>query len=304
MPASKRDSMISIRVRTAPSSPAPQTMLCNGAGIDAISVTSLTHEWNRVLIDDNWYNLDVTWDDTMGEADGILLYDYFLKSDEYWDAYDAGTGYYEDHVEESDWDGFLMDCVLDSTYSGTHTGTLPTVSEYSYAPIISYSPNGSKYSVSILADAGEWVFYTTDGSDPSVSSTRCSLYTEPFKVSEYGCVKVAAYTPGYLMTTESYDSTGLSVPSISSAKNVKTKKIKVKFSPVSDVSGYELQYATNKSFTKSVGSKLLAASKSSCTLKKLKKGKTYYIRLRSYLADEGDDVCSPWSAIKKVKVKK
>lgn len=37
-----------------------------------------SHAWNRVCIDDKWYNIDVTWDDIGGHN---VSYDYFLKSD-------------------------------------------------------------------------------------------------------------------------------------------------------------------------------------------------------------------------------
>ena len=39
------------------------------------------HAWNRVLLNNKWYNLDVTWDDESG-SNGIMK--YFLKSDSYW----------------------------------------------------------------------------------------------------------------------------------------------------------------------------------------------------------------------------
>lgn len=37
-----------------------------------------THAWNIVQIDNKWYNIDVTWDDTDDEKG--VKYDYFLKS--------------------------------------------------------------------------------------------------------------------------------------------------------------------------------------------------------------------------------
>lgn len=52
-------------------------------GINAISVVDIedddndNHVWNRVKIGDEWYNLDITWDDT----NNVLSSNYFLKSD-------------------------------------------------------------------------------------------------------------------------------------------------------------------------------------------------------------------------------
>lgn len=54
---------------------------CNEYDIESIIVTGKTiddnHMWNKVKIDNVWYNIDLTWDD----ADNVLSYDYFLVSD-------------------------------------------------------------------------------------------------------------------------------------------------------------------------------------------------------------------------------
>lgn len=39
------------------------------------------HEWNRVMLDGKWYNIDLTWDDAGGNS---VRYDYFLKCDADW----------------------------------------------------------------------------------------------------------------------------------------------------------------------------------------------------------------------------
>ena len=47
-----------------------------------------------------------------------------------------------------------------------------------------------------------------------------------------------------------------------------------------------------------------SAKKTSLTIKKLKKGKTYYVRIRSYALDGNKKVYGAWSAKKKIKIKK
>lgn len=91
-----------------------------------------------------------------------------------------------------------------------------------------------------------------------------------------------------------------------SAKNVKKKSIVVKWERVSDAKGYELQYALNKKFTKSKKTKdITSASKVSFTVTKLKKNKTYYVRVRAYnQGTDGKKVYGKWSDVKKVKIKK
>lgn len=49
------------------------TTVCQNGKVDGMA-----HEWNKVLIDGKWYNVDVCWNDT-----GRNKYFYFLKSDKY-----------------------------------------------------------------------------------------------------------------------------------------------------------------------------------------------------------------------------
>ena len=90
---------------------------------------------------------------------------------------------------------------------------------------------------------------------------------------------------------------------LSSAKNNKAKTCTVKWKAVSDAKGYEVQYAFDKKFKKKVKTK--TATKTSLKLKKLKKGKTYYVRVRAYQINAlGGKIYGDWSKAKKVKIKK
>ena len=89
--------------------------------------------------------------------------------------------------------------------------------------------------------------------------------------------------------------------------NPAAKKMKVtwKKSAVTSITGYEIQYATNKAFTKNKKSvKVKGASKTAYTVSKLTKGKTYYVRIRGYKTVSGKTYSSSWSAVKSVKIKK
>lgn len=90
---------------------------------------------------------------------------------------------------------------------------------------------------------------------------------------------------------------------ITKAKNVKTKKLTVKWKKTSKAKGYQIQIATNKKFTK--GKKTKTLSKTTYSFKKLKKNKYYYVRIRAYVYDSNHKkVYGSWSAVKKVKIKK
>lgn len=90
---------------------------------------------------------------------------------------------------------------------------------------------------------------------------------------------------------------------LTSAKNNKSKQIALKYKKVSGAKGYEISYSTDKKFKKSVTKK--TTSKTSYTIKNLKKGKTYYVRVRAYKKDSaGKKVYSGYTSVKKIKVKK
>ena len=91
--------------------------------------------------------------------------------------------------------------------------------------------------------------------------------------------------------------------SLTSAKNSKSKQILLKYKKVSGAKGYEISYSTDKKFKKAVTKKNTA--KTSYTISKLKKGKTYYVRIRAYKVDStGKKVYGKYSSVKKVKVSK
>lgn len=85
---------------------------------------------------------------------------------------------------------------------------------------------------------------------------------------------------------------------IQSAKNVKGKKIQVKWKKVKGACSYEVQYGTGKDISKG---KTATSEKTILTLKKLRKNKTYRIRVR---ACDAKGKKGKWSSVKKIKVRK
>lgn len=52
-------------------------------GIESYKVSSENHVWNKVLLNNKWYNLDLTWDDPINsDGSDSILHDFFLISDE------------------------------------------------------------------------------------------------------------------------------------------------------------------------------------------------------------------------------
>ncbi len=90
--------------------------------------------------------------------------------------------------------------------------------------------------------------------------------------------------------------------SIKSAKNSKRGAAVLTWKKVNGASGYKIQYTLDQKFVK--GRKTKTISRTRCTLKKLKKKKTYYFRIRAYKKTGSKNVYGAWSKVKKVKIKK
>ncbi|MCH5265002.1 MAG: fibronectin type III domain-containing protein [Lachnospiraceae bacterium] len=88
------------------------------------------------------------------------------------------------------------------------------------------------------------------------------------------------------------------------AKNKQKKSAILTWEKVSGVKGYQIQYALNKKFTKKKKSKLITKNTGKITIKKLKKKKTYYFRIRAYKLNGTKKVYGSWSKAKKIKIKK
>lgn len=82
----------------------------------------------------------------------------------------------------------------------------------------------------------------------------------------------------------------------------KKKAFTASWKKISGVKGYQIQYALSK---KKLGKgKRKETKKTSMTIKKLKKKKTYYVRVRAYKVVGNTKVCGKWSAVKRIKIKK
>ena len=82
------------------------------------------------------------------------------------------------------------------------------------------------------------------------------------------------------------------------------KKLNVKWKKVAKATGYNIQVAQNKKFTKKLKKATVKKYTSKGkTIKKLKKGKKYYVRVRAYRVVKGKTYYGAWSKVKKTTVK-
>ena len=82
----------------------------------------------------------------------------------------------------------------------------------------------------------------------------------------------------------------------------KTRQLKATYSKVSGVTGYQVTYSTSSKFTKAT-TKSVNVKGTSKVISKLTKGKTYYVKVRTYKTVGKTKYYSGYSAVKKIKVK-
>ena len=135
---------------------------------------------------------------------------------------------------------------------------------------------------------------TTDGEN--LDSKYYSVSYENNK--NIGSAKaIITFTGGYIGTvtkTFKINPKATKIKKVSKAK----KSVTVKYAKVSGVSGYEIQLAKNKSFTK--GKKTVTVKSGKTVSKKIKvaNGKKYYARVRSYKKVSGKKYYSAWTKAK------
>lgn len=164
-------------------------MMCNGSDIDALSVTSSDHQWNKVRVNDSWYNVDCTWDD----QSGTVYYNYFERNDA---VFDQNSG----HTEEGFWEGYLPICSLDSGATSSSPGTLPQITEQTKEPVITaITTEAGTCRVTIESDNTDVdIYYSLDGTEPGVSAVKCYKYRDSFEVAESTVIKAIGVANAYL----------------------------------------------------------------------------------------------------------
>ena len=162
-------------------------MLCNAAGIEAIAVTSEEHAWNKIRVEDSWYNVDLTWDDN-----STISYQYFMRSDA---VYLGDKQIYREYHTVSDlWNEYLPACTLDTGSTAASVGELPETTDQVSPPEIQISKTIlGKYIITLSSTTDDAeIYYTTDGTEPSQARTKSYRYSESFKTADATMVRAVA----------------------------------------------------------------------------------------------------------------
>ena len=164
-------------------------MLMNGAGVDAIAVTSNDHAWNMVNINDSWYHMDCTWDDL--DDDGGWYYWFFNRSYDRLMGLSGGQG--ESHVMESFYNGITPVSTLDSGANQDSIGACWVPSAVTAVPGITAQTVNGKVQLSISsATPGAEIYYTRNGGVPSSNYTRSEFFGGAVELTESTFVRAMA----------------------------------------------------------------------------------------------------------------
>ena len=147
-----------------------------------------------------------------------------------------------------------------------------------------------------------------DSGNASIVSFLGSVLTTGYNVyHRYGAVRPALHLNLSSLSSWSYAGTVTSaVPAalgkVSSLK-LKQKKdtVTASWKKTTGVKGYQICYSDSKKWK---GKKQKLISKNKAVIKKLKKRKTYYFRVRAYRLEGTKKVYGAWSSVKKIKIKK
>lgn len=90
-------------------------------------------------------------------------------------------------------------------------------------------------------------------------------------------------------------------PVLKTIKNSADGTAKMTYTKVPDAKGYQVQYSASRKFA---SAKLASAKKGGTVVKKLRKGRTYYFRVRAYRTISGKKYWGAWSNVKSIKIRK
>ena len=174
----------------------------------------------------------------------------------------------------------------------------------------SNSPAGIVFKWKKAANASGYKIYRRTGNSSkwvniaTVSGSNTLVYTD-------GSVKSGTM---YTYTVRAYKGSALSAYNKNGSRIVRltapvqykpsskaSGKLIVRWKKAAGASGYQIQYAASRSMR---GARTVSTSALTRTLSGLKKGSTYYVRIRAYKKVSGKTYYGAWSSVKNAKVRK
>ncbi|MBP5773609.1 MAG: hypothetical protein J6W35_06020 [Eubacterium sp.] len=187
-------------------------------------------------------------------------------------------------------------------YTGTYSATF-TITKMPIANITTKASFNEKKVLMVSANNGsEDLVYNTDYYVTQVTDVDGNV-----TVKFYG--KGARYTGTCTKTIKAKNNPNPAARSylkdvvITKAKNIKGKKVELKWKKIKKIAGYQLRYSKKKSFA-SAKKVTLGSKDKKYKTKKLKKKKNYYFKMRCYIIHNGKKYYGDWTNTIKIKIKK
>lgn len=313
-------------------------------GIPCKMVCGGNHGWVSVNIDGKWYHADPTWDDTYAGSKGTHYFlmrndDEFRNTMSVKHTWTDETDYYTGEVsttvststEYTDWyvhnvwkrmyyyDGYWYYISDNAVKKNTIKGTDETIICEGNNLSIKGIENGT-LTYSVGSEEKQLVLKNNDTDKTTEATTQNTSSTE--KTTEVTTQNTSSTEKTTEVSTEiekddddndenaddnaspSSKKAKSRIPVIKSVTNKKGNKVKIVLKKkIAGADGYQVAYSTNRSFKKSV--KKVNFKGTSKTISKLRKKKTYYIKVRAYQKNaSGKKVYSKYSKVKKIKIKR
>ncbi len=162
--------------------------------------------------------------------------------------------------------------------------------------------SGVKLTWKKVTGATGYLIYRGSKKLKTISSGSTLTYTDKDAANgtKYTYKVVAKAATGNSTLSKSVTTYRLTRPSIKSLTNSASKAMTVKWSKNSKTTGYKIQYSLKSNFSSATTVTVKQAGTLSKKITGLKKGKTYYVRVRCYKGSS----YSAWSTVKSVKISK
>lgn len=181
------------------------------------------------------------------------------------------------------------------------------------APDCRLSLKGDTLTITMTCTTKDAVIYHSINGDRFTNTPQYE-YTEPIVINNYSgnpvSIVMRAVKKGYADKGAVYKtcSSQTAKAQMLTVKRFKlssagSRKLKASWQKTSGATGYQVKIATNKAFTQNNKTYSLKSGTQKYTFKSLKKGKTYYSKIRTYKTIDGIKYYGKWSAVSKMKVK-
>lgn len=199
--------------------------------------------------------------------------------------------------------------ILKDKYSGvlTRKFTVRPIANEITAKNVEITASATKqqtFSINAKVNGNARLTYTSDNKAVTVDGSGKVSIAKNFVGKAK--IKISALkTQNYNEATRTITVKVLPATTVISKLDITQKgKLKISWSKNTTGSGYQVQYSTDESFKTGVSQKNVSGKKKTSLEVTVKKGKKYYVRMRTYRVVGDDKYYSQWSKVKNVTVSK